>query len=203
MQAIARHVSARDFWKRILLDSLITDFAQLARGSFSSSVVCVLRVVRVLRVWFVLWSVICVFRVWFVLLDCLECLLCETECTVRLYDTPYLWLPVWVRVLTSSRASIHTRNLAHTSGLLSLACLSLAHLQYSRVALLVMQVACTHLLTCSWAALYLQAAIFNMPHQEVLPYFLIKKLAEYANCPFLAWVMWATSWTLWTTNRTT
>ena len=36
MRAFARRVSARDFSKRILIDSLITDFAQLARGSFSS-----------------------------------------------------------------------------------------------------------------------------------------------------------------------
>ena len=47
MRAFASRVSARDLSKRILIDSLITDFAQLARGSFSSSVVCVL------RMWFV------------------------------------------------------------------------------------------------------------------------------------------------------
>ena len=56
MRAFARRVSVRDFSKRILIGSLITDFAQLARGSFSSTVV------RVLRMWFVFWSAIRVFR---------------------------------------------------------------------------------------------------------------------------------------------
>ena len=56
MRAFARRVSTRDFSKQILIDSLITDFARLARGSFSS------RVVRVLRMWFVFWSAIRVFR---------------------------------------------------------------------------------------------------------------------------------------------
>ena len=84
-----RDVSARDFSKRILIDSLITDFAQLARGSFASS--CSSNVVRVLE---------CdsCFSVWFVLLECLECSSCAIEFTVRLYDTaPF--------VIASSRAS--------------------------------------------------------------------------------------------------
>ena len=44
--------SARDFSKQILIDLLITDFVQLARGSFSLSVV------RVKRVWFRFWRAI-------------------------------------------------------------------------------------------------------------------------------------------------
>ena len=115
MRAFARRVSARDFSKRILIDSLITDFAQLARGSFSSS--CSSNVVRVLE---------CdsCFSVWLVLLECLECSSCAIECTVRLYDTPPFVIAsssastrefereysrVRVRVLASSRASASTR----------------------------------------------------------------------------------------------
>ena len=63
------------------MDSLINDFAQLACGSFSSSVV------RVLRMWFVFWSAIRVFLFGSVLVECLECSSCEIECTVRLYNT--------------------------------------------------------------------------------------------------------------------
>ena len=82
MRAFARRVSARDFSKRILIDSLITDFVQLARGSFSSSVVRVLEGDSCFSVWLVL----------------LECSSCAIECTVRLYDTPPF-------VLASSSAS--------------------------------------------------------------------------------------------------
>ena len=39
MPARARRVRPRDFSKRIFIDSLIADFAQLAHGSCSSSVV--------------------------------------------------------------------------------------------------------------------------------------------------------------------
>ena len=55
VRAFGRRVSARDFSKRTLIDSLITDFAQLAHGSFTSCG-------RVLRMWFVFWSAIRVFR---------------------------------------------------------------------------------------------------------------------------------------------
>ena len=102
------------------------------------------------------------FSVWLVLLECSSCAI---ECTVRLYDTPpfviasssagtrefeleYSRVRVRVRVLASSRASVHTRNLTHACALLSLACLALARLQYSRVALRVTRVARTRLLTC-------------------------------------------------------
>ena len=53
-----------------------------------------------------------------------------------------------VRVLVSSRASVNRRNLTHACALLSLACLTLARLQYSRVALRVTRVARTRLLSC-------------------------------------------------------
>ena len=68
------------------------------------------------------------------LLECLECLSCVIECTVRLYDMhPFViasssastrqfeckYSQVRVRILASSRASasIHTRNLAHACAL--------------------------------------------------------------------------------------
>ena len=169
IRAIVRFLSTRDFSKRILIDSLVTDFAQLEGGSFSSSVV------RVLQVWFVFWSAIRVFQVWFILLESLSC---ENEYTVCLYDMPPFviasssvsnrefereysrfrvlassslsthefereYSPVRVQVLASFRASIHTRKLAHTCALLSLTCLALARLQYSCVALCVTRVTCT------------------------------------------------------------
>ena len=172
MRAFARRVSARDFSKRILIDSLIPDFEQLARGSFSSSVA------RVLRMWFVFWSAIRVFRIG----SCFSSVVRVRLNVLFVYTAhPQLWLPVQVRVLASSssstreferefeceysrvrervrvlassRASVHTRNLTHACALLSLVCLALARLQYSRVALRVTRVARTRLLTCGWAAL--------------------------------------------------
>ena len=72
----------------------------------------------------------------------------------REFECEYSRVREWVRVLASSRASVHTRNLTHVCALLSLACLTLARLQYSRVALRVTRVTRTRLLTCGWAALY-------------------------------------------------
>ena len=107
MRVFARRVSARDFSKRILIDSLITDFVQLACGSFSSSVV------RVLQMWFVFFGlarasrVSRVFFVW----DWIYCLFirhapicdCQFKCE---------YTRVRARVLVSSSAS--TRECSHS-----------------------------------------------------------------------------------------